>query len=187
MDETSVPRGKGAGIGGLRVGVAKRHLLRFGPRAPVGRVHGEQRERRKEDCTDDGPSSIGTEGQRMLYRLFHTVAADEPAQRGGDAEIADERHRTDPRKGIGGKRGGDDEQSDDGSERREDKGKDGVGVKLPDMLRQSAEGVEEVANDAAAPAKLLFEQNGEIVGHCGPAERVVVDVGTRIRAGGSGG
>src|SRR5665213_2514004 len=160
----------GSGLSGMEsvAGVAKWHLVRFGlwfycglgffgARAPVGGVHREQREGRDEQRADDRPCNIRAEGQRVLERFPGTVLADRPARDGGETEVGNQRRGASPGQRIERQHGNDDEQPNDGSERREHKRQHRVGMQLPHVLRKRAERIEEIADYTAPPAQLLLE------------------------------
>lgn len=51
-------------------------------------------------------------------------------------------------------------------------------MQLENVLRKRAKREEEVTNNASPPAQLLLEKDRQCIGDRGPAERVVIDVGT---------
>ena len=149
----------------------------FGSRAPIRGIKGQQSQGRKEDRADERPPCVSAKGQGMLQGLFDAVPSDEPAEDRRDTEVGDERPRPDPGQRIGHEHGEHDQHRDDGSQRQQHQREDCVWVQLPNVLWQAPQGEEEVAHGAVAPAKLLLEQDRDLVGNSSPAERVGVDVG----------
>jgi hypothetical protein len=88
----------------------------------------------------------------MSHSFLRAVPLDYPTQHGADRKSGNQRHGAGPRERVLRQHGYDDQKTYQRAHRSQHQGQDGVGVQLPNMLRQSFESVEKIAYDAAPPA-----------------------------------
>src|ERR1700687_1505890 len=110
--------------------------------------------------------------------LSDAVLFDGPTESGGDAEIDNQRSGPRPGEWICEKHGDDHQQSNQCSQWCKNHGGDGIRMELEDVLRQAPESAKQITQNAASPTQLLIEKDRQRGGNGGPAEGVVVDVGS---------